>query len=145
MSSRTSAAEGEQLKEYIRSFLNALKPIIVAATGSATEIELARMYLMSQSATKVCKTYHKQMDMILEGKPVWYWIANKNEKLLVQHPELLLGFEHERIKTTTQLWLSLLTPEQKHTVWQWQHGLLQVAGFDVGEALEQHAVESQDM
>ena len=140
MASRTSAVEGAQLREYSDKFLLALKPIILHATGSSLEIELARAYLRTQSRDVVYSNYHKQMDMVLEGRPVWYWIANKSEQLLMSHPEKLLGTDHARIKSVVQNWVSLLTPEQKTTVWQWAHGMLVIAGYDVSEAMEEHAM-----
>jgi hypothetical protein len=132
--------EGERLREYTRSFLNALRPIIVAATGSSVEIELARIFLSGQSATSIYTAYHKHMDMELNGKPVWKWIAVRNEDVLTARPELLLGMDNKQVKDTAQKWISILSPEQKNTVWQWLHGMLVLAGYDVSQALDEHSV-----
>ena len=139
MTSRAAVKEGEQLRAYIDRFLTALKPIILAATGSTLEIELARAFLRTQSCALVYATYHKQMELELEQHPVWFWVANSNERLLLSHPEMLLGTDNARIRAVVQRWVSLLSAEQKATVWQWAHGMLVIAGYDVSEAMEEYA------
>jgi hypothetical protein len=132
-----SKAEGERLREYARAFLNALRPIIVAATNSSMEIELARMFILGQPATNISQQYHKHMDKMLNGRPVWHWIANKNEQVLTENPEVLLGTDYKMVKDTAQKWIAVLTAPQRETVWAWLHGFLQLAGYDITEALEQ--------
>lgn len=136
--------EGQQLKDYLQLFLSALKPIVLAATGTTFELDMARAFLSTKSPKEVARVYKRHMLMDLDGKPVWYHIAVKDEELLVKNPQLVIGMDMDHIKRTTQLWLSALSPEQKATVWQWTHGMLMLVGFDIAEAVEEHELRSQE-
>lgn len=127
---------GEQLKQYSASFLNALRPIVLAATGSALEVDLARTYLSTQSGSAVLKVYRKQVETELNGRPIWHWVVLKNEQLLMDRPELLLGSDNSRIKAVAKGWVAALSAAQKATVWQWLIGGLAIGGYDVSEVVE---------
>lgn len=128
--------EANRFKAFLAQFIDALRPIVRASTGSDMELMLAGTYLKTQTAQFIIKTYKAKMETIVEGKLVWHWVAQKNDQLLIQHPELLLGFDNDKVKQLTALWISNLNTEQKATVWQWVHGMLTIAGYDIGEAFD---------
>jgi hypothetical protein len=137
--SAAALAEGERLRDYSDKFLVALRPIIIETTGSALEIELARGYLRTQSKHTVYTTYHKQMDKVLNGRPIWWWVATCNEQLLMNNPEMLIGNNNDKVKAVITRWVSVLSAKQKVTVWQWAHSMLMVAGYDIAQAAEEHS------
>lgn len=137
--SRVSAEQAKAFKEYLIQFIDALKPIILNAMGSDIELSLVRGYVLMNSAAKLIGTYKKQVEIILDGqlngrpvsRPVWQWIVLKNDTLLMDHPELLMGIESERIKKIAQVWVSKLTIEQKQTVFAWLAGMVNLGGYDI--------------
>jgi hypothetical protein len=52
----TTTEDAEKFKAYLVSFLVALLPIIQSATGSATEMHLARLYVQASTAKSLLST-----------------------------------------------------------------------------------------
>lgn len=124
------AAQRTVFKNYVVQFIDALRPIVEHATGSDKEIFLAKCYIQSKTAKNLLSTYQKRVEMDLNGRPVWHWIVKKNDKLLLDHPEVLLGVDDAKVQHFAKMWLTALDQEQKNVVYSWMVGMVNLAGFD---------------
>ena len=133
----STTAVARELKSHILLFLDALQPVITRTTGSSFEVSLAKTFISAQSPTAIYQSYVKHMDISLRGRPVWQWIALKNEEILTTNPALLLGdFDNDNIKRVAQTWISSLGAQDKQTVWQWALCLLGIVGYDLSDVEE---------